>query len=235
VRAAIRRFVPAGREAYVDAAFAVGNRTGISPWLLLGTLHAEGRFGRALTEGPFIRPRNGGGFELADDRTGFRPYTGDFIPRIATAALDAFMAAHPVPGIVRRWHTRAKTGNLTAYTGDMWVPTSGMIGWGWTPWQLDWKSFARELEAGAARNPEKATAAATALIKSNIRTLKNAGFVGTDLVRAVIVAYNAGAGRVISKRRQTPPVPWDEITAKAGYVDEVLTLAQAAGVRVVVA
>jgi len=230
-RAILRQFAAGGQESYIDASFAVGAREGVSPYLLMGFLYTESRFGRALTKG-----------QMGSKTV----YTGDFIPRPATEALDAHMAKYPLPGAKRVYWERPQIGNLKAYKGTMWVPAYDLrlaqaggnmqaaytnnkgvengVGWGFTPWQLDWKSFAPQLTAGAAWDPEKATAAAVGLIKANIRTLRAGGLTGVALVQGVIAAYNAGAGRVLDAFKAGQPLT--SITADPNYLQHVSSVAQ---------
>lgn len=233
-RAILRGFAAGGQEDYIDASFAIGASEGVSPYLLMGFLAMESGFGRALTKGSAF---------------GQTVYTGDFIPRPATAARDAFMAQNPLPGAKRVYWERPQIGNLPAVKGPMWVPAHdlrvaqangnlqaayannkgvpGGVGWGFTPWQLDWGSFAAQLKAGAAWQPELATKAAVGLIKQNIATLKRNGLTGSTLVSGVIAAYNAGAGAVVNAVKAGRPLT--EITAGAGYIEKVSSVAKAVG------
>lgn len=232
-RAILKGLVGTGQDAYIDASFNIGARDGVSPYLLLGTLYIESGFGKALTKGSAF---------------GQTVYTGDFIPRPATPERDAFMAKYPLPGAVRTYWERPKIGNLPEFKGQMWVPAhdlrvaaagspqaayaknggvAGGVGWGFSAWQLDWQAFAPALLAGAAWDPEKATAEAVKLIKANIRTLKAKGFVGTSLVQGVIAAYNAGAGRVASALSSGKDL--NTITAKPDYIAKVMSVANKVG------
>lgn len=232
-RPILESIVGNGQKEYIDACFKIGERDGVSPYILMGTLYIESAFGKALTKG-----------------TGFGQtiYTGDFIPRPAAGERDKFMAANPMPGCVKTYWERPQIGNLKPFKGEMWVPAHagrialygspqaayakngsvpGGVGWGFTPWQLDWGSFASQLRAGAAWQPELATAEAVKLIKANTAVLKRAGFSGQVLTRGVIAAYNAGAGRVVSALRAGQSL--DNITAHPGYVDKVLSVAKKVG------
>lgn len=238
-RVILRGIAAGGQEAYIDASFAVGAREGVSPYILLGTLYIESAFGKALTQGSAF---------------GQTVYTGDFIPRPATPDRDAFMAKNPLPGAKRVYWERPKLGNLAEFKGNMWVPAhdlrvaaagsaqaayaknggvKGGVGWGFTPWQLDWQAFAPALTAGAAWEPEKATAEAVKLIKANIKTLKAKGLSGPMLVKGVIAAYNAGAGRVASAVAAGKDL--DTITAHPGYVAKVMSVAQKVGKNIEIA
>jgi len=239
-RAILKGVVAGGQEAYIDASFVIGTRDGVSPYLLMGTLFIESGFGRMLTKGTAF---------------GQTVYTGDFIPRPATADRDAFMAKNPLPGAKRVYWERPKLGNLAEFKGDMWVPAhdlrvaaaggdlqkaysknggvAGGVGWGFTPWQLDWQAFAPALAAGAAWEPEKATAEAVKLMKANIKTLKAKGLSGPTLVKGVIAAYNAGAGRVASAVAAGKDL--DTVTAHPGYVAKVMSVAQKVGKNIEIA
>lgn len=233
-RRILRGLVAGGQEDYIDASFAVGAAEGVSPYLLMGYLLIESGFGRALTKGSAF---------------GQTVYTGDFIPRPATAARDDFMAKNPLPGAKRVYWERPQIGNLQPFKGNMWVPAHDLrvaqaggnmaaayasnggvpngVGWGFTPWQLDWGSFAPQLAAGAAWRPELATKAAVGLIKSNIATLKRNGLTGAALVQGTIAAYNAGTGAVLEAYKAGRSL--NEITAKPTYIDRVLSVAKAVG------
>lgn len=230
-RLILKSFVKGGQESYIDASFAIGEREGISPYMLMGFLLVESGFGRALTKG---------------EAFGREVYTGDFIPRPVTAT-NAVLGT--MPGVKKAYWERPQIGNLKAYKGEMWVPAHDLriaqaggdvkkaytynggvargVGWGWTPWQLDWGSFSSQLKAGAGWEPEKATAEAVKLIKSNIAVLKKGGLTGAQLVRGVIAAYNAGAGRVLTAFKSN--VDLTTITAKSGYIDIVTSIANRVG------
>jgi hypothetical protein len=238
-RPILESIVGNGQKEYIDACFTIGERDGVSPYILMGTLYIESAFGKALTKG-----------------TGFGQtiYTGDFIPRPCTPDRDKFMTANPMPGCVKVYWERPQLGNLKAFKGEMWVPAhqervalhgspqaaylknggvAGGVGWGFTPWQLDWGSFSKGLTAGAAWQPELATAEAVKLIKSNIATLKKAGLTGETLLRGVIAAYNAGAGRVMTAVKAGQSM--DSITAHPGYVDKVLSVSKKVGKNIDIA
>lgn len=242
-KAVLSTLTPAGREGYVNAAFAVGPQYGIDPWLLVGILKIESDFGRALTTsapGAF----NGQTVE-----------TGDFIPRPAIGKDAEVMAKYPLPGCKKVYWERPQIGNLKAYKGEMFVPAhdlrvaaaggdlkkaytrnggvKGGIGWGFTPWQLDWRSFAPQLLAGAAWDQAKATEAALSLIKANIAYGKKSGFSGDNLVKGVIAAYNAGAG-VFDKIKSSGKSA-DAFTASPKYTTLVFDAAKKAGKTIQIA
>lgn len=232
-RPILESIVGNGQKQYIDACFTIGERDGVSPYLLMGTLYIESAFGKALTKG-----------------TGFGQtiYTGDFIPRPASVDRDKFMAANPMPGCVKTYWERPQIGNLKPFKGEMWVPAHaerlalhgspqvaytknggvpGGVGWGFTPWQLDWGSFAAPLRAGAAWEPEKATAEAVKLMKNNMAVLKRGGLTGETLLHGVIAAYNAGAGRVVSAVRAGQKLT--TITAHPEYIEKVLSVSKKVG------
>lgn len=241
-RAVLRKFVGKGQESYIDACFALGEKNGISPYLLMGWLYMEGRFGSALTKG---------------EAFGHTVYSGDFIPRIATADRDAHMAKNPLPDCKRVYWERPIIGNIPAYSGMMWVPAHdrrvaraggnmaaayaynggipGGVGWGFTPWALDWMSFSKQLKDGAMWDEEKATATAIKLIKSNIAQLKKAKLksgplTGSTLVEAVIASYNTGAGAVLKALSAGRDLR--TVTAHKTYIPTVLSIAEALGQRI---
>lgn len=234
-RAILKKFVGNGQESYIDACFDVGKRVGVSPYLLMGYLLVESGFGAALTKGTLM---------------GRTVYTGDFIPRMAEPQIDAFMQSHPLEGCERQyWERKSLRDPNKILKGTFWVPAyalrvakfgspqaawynnrgvPGGVGWGFTPWQLDWVWMNKPLMAGAAWEPEKATEAAALLVRDNIRILKNSGLrSGEDLLRGVVAAYNAGADGVMNAWRKNLPV--ENITTGSGYVDGVLKIAKAVG------
>lgn len=250
-RAILKGIVKDGQEAYIDAAFIIGSREGVSPYLLMGTLLIESGFGRALTKGSAF---------------GQTVFTGDFIPRPVmfkdkttgkpyNASITNVLAKYPLPGVKRTYWERPKIGNIPEYKGEMWVPAhdlrvaaaggdlqkaysknggvAGGVGWGFTPWQLDWGSFAAPLSAGAAWDPEKATFEAVKLIKGNISAMKKAGLTGTTLVRAVIAAYNAGAPRVLAAIKEGRDLT--TVTAHPEYIDIVSSVAKKVGKNIDIA
>jgi hypothetical protein len=235
--AGLRKFVPAGREEVVDAVFAEAPKHGIDPWLVAGILHVEGHFGKALTKGEY---------------KGKTVWTGDFIPRPATAGINAYMAKYPLPGCEKVPWSRPKIGNLPAVSGQMWVPAhdirvqrfgatgaraknggiEGGLGWGWTPFQLDWRWHPAAIESGAIESTEGAIGyAIKQIIAPNIASAKRRGLKGDALVRAVVGSYNAGA-KAIDAAAAGKDV--GTVTAHPGYVDHVLAVAKAAGKTVTV-
>jgi hypothetical protein len=248
-RAILKGIVKDGQEAYIDAAFNIGLREGVSPYLLMGTLLIESGFGRALTKGSAF---------------GQTVFTGDFIPRRVTSpdksgqlvntSITNVLAKYPLPGVKRVYWERPKISNIPEFKGEMWVPAhdlrvaaaggdlqkaysrnggvAGGVGWGFTPWQLDWGSFAPALTAGAAWDPEKATAEAVKLIKANIATMKKTTINGQPLspktlVEAVIASYNVGAGGVVRALKEGKPLT--SVTAHSNYIDIVSSVANKVG------
>lgn len=239
-RALLKTFVGKGQEAYIDACFEAGKREGVSPYLLMGFLLVESGFGAALTKGTL------------DGRT---VYTGDFIPRMAGPRIDAFMQAHPLPGCERQyWERRSIKDPTKVFKGTFWVPAyalrvakfgspqaawyknnavAGGLGWGFTPWQLDWQWMNKELMAGAAFDAQTATDVAAKFVRANIDRLKATNLrSGPDLVRGIVAAYNAGADGVIGAWNANQPV--ESITSRPTYVDGVLKIANAVGKPVTV-
>jgi len=246
-RAIIKGFVPDDREAYIDGAFDTGAKYGIDPYLLLGILYTESGFGRGLTAGQAF---------------GRTVYTGDFIPRIATPERDAFMAKYPLPGAKKVYWERPAIGNLPAHKGLMWVPAhdlrvskfgvpgaysknggiAGGVGWGFTPWQLDWQAYAADLIAGAAWDETKATQVAlTKQIMPAIAAFKKLGLTNRfDLINGVIASYNVGIGgatgivkRAIAEGRSVAEA-LKSATAGKDYVESVSKIARAAGREILV-
>lgn len=228
---------PAGREGYVNGAFEVGKELGVDPWLLVGILKVEGDFGDALTEsipGAFF---------------GRTVDTGDFIPRPATPALDAWMAKYPLPGAKRVYWENKLRGK-----GTMWVPAHdervaaaggvrqayaknplkvpGGIGWGFTPWQLDWGTWAEQLKAGAAWDERAATRAAITYIKSLINTGKKQGYSGDNLIKGVIAGYNAGPS--VFERARREGKGFESYTVLPKYVPMIFEAATKTGHKIVV-
>lgn len=247
-RSALLALVPPRGVGLVNAAFAVAPKYGVNPWLLVGILRVESNFGEALTTSA------PGAFNGQTVRTGdFIPRPAEAqSPKFEkkVALFNAFMEQYPLPGCRKAYWERKKVGNLPAFKGLMWVPAydlkvaafgpqaykessvrsiAGGIGWGFTPWQLDWGRFGPKLLAGAAWNPRLATEAALELIKYNIDYGRSRGFTGAALLAGSIAAYNAGE-KVFDKMKQGTPV--SKLTAHKEYttlVAKVASVAQQAG------
>lgn len=174
----IKTIFPADADpAIVDAAFGVGAAVGLSPYLLLGITGAESNFGRAL------KPKGPGG-------------TGDFIPRKATAKLDAHMAKYPLPGAARIMAVdpRKKDEGLVM----AWVPS--VEGWGHGLYQLDYVYHIDFIKTGKWRDPHEAMKymAEKILLYGQNQILKAfPNLNGMTLLRATIASYNAGPVNVI--------------------------------------
>lgn len=261
-RAIIKKFVPDGREGYIDAAFEIGAQYNLDPYLILGILLQESNFGSALSKGEY---------------NGRTVYTGDFIPRPATyidkktgqvknTTITNRLEKYPLPGVKRvYWERPYLSENLPAYKGEMWVPAHdirvakyglpgaygkdvvngpfrGGVGFGFTPWQLDWGSYAPELAAGAAFDPDLATKVAIEQqILPAIVGLKKAGLTNpADLIAVVVASYNIGVNGAITRTKAALKEGRDPVKASAGatagpgYVKKVLSIAKAAGHEIIV-
>lgn len=228
----LRKHVPVGRESVVDAVFTEAPKHGIDPWLLVGILQIEGNFGKALVSGEY---------------KGKTVWTGDFIPRPATAGINAYLAKYPLPGAKKVPWNRPKIGNLPPVSGLMWVPAHdlriakfgkigaqarngslpGGLGWGWTPFQLDWRWHPEAIETGAMESSEAAVQyAIKSILRPNIDAAKRRGLKGEALVKAVIGSYNAGAKAIdaVAEGRDV-----GSVTAHRHYVSTVLSVAKASG------
>lgn len=270
-RAIIKKFVPKGREGYIDSTFELGAKYGIDPYLLLGILKAEGDFGAAASRGEF---------------NGHAVLSGDFIPRGADpngqwqdkkgvwrkptkemlekyARYETLLRKYPLPGLVKTYWERPRIGNLTPYKGLMWVPAyearnakfgkdnfaksaiiplHGGIGWGFTPWALDWGAYADDLTKGAAWDPDYATR--VAIEKQIIPAIKAFKALGLsskeEMIQAIVASYNLGVpgavDAIVAGRKAGLSVKkaLDNRTATSGYVDTVTSIARAANHEIMV-
>jgi len=197
---ALKAIMPAGTDYLVDLAFKIGPEVDVSPLILLGITGAESNFGRALT------PKGPGG-------------TGDFIPRKATADLDAYMAKHPLPGAQRKMAVDPR--DKAAGSVMAWVPTTR--GWGHGLYQLDWKYHQDFIKTGKWSDPEEAMRYMATKIYGAYRKQISKAFPSLStaaLTRASIAAYNAGPKRVIAAL-QSGKDP-STTTFTPGYIDHVL-------------
>jgi hypothetical protein len=177
----------------------------VSPYLLLGILHAESNYGLAL------KPKNPKG-------------SGDFIAREATPERNARMAKQPLPGVVRKVlpdgiKARGKVGPT-----DAWVPTTN--GWGCGLFQLDYESHFDFCASGAWEDPDKAGEYAVAKILLPNRALiakKHPELNAVALTRAMVASYNAGAGRVLKFMEQKKDI--DGCTFHPEYIDKIVNAA----------
>lgn len=192
--------LPKGAEYLADVAAKAGADNGISPYLLLGICYAESNFGAALKPpGP----------------TG----SGDFIARPATPDRNAKMASNPLPGVTRKvLPDGIKSRKLVGPT-DAWVPTT--TGWGCGLLQFDYEAHFEFCKSGAWKEPAKIFDAACKLLLQGRKFLagKHPELKGVMLDRAMIAAYNAGAGRV--HKFLTDKKSLDECTFHPGYVDKI--------------
>lgn len=270
-RAIIKKFVPKGREGFIDATFELGAKYNLDPYLLLGILLVEGNFGAALSKGEMLGhtvysgdfiPRGSSG-EVKDRETGqWRPMSKGEKER--AAAFDAHMARHPLPGVVKTYWERPESGNISGFRGQMWVPAhairvselgipkaytnkvngpfKGGIGWGFTPWALDWGSYAAKLKDGALWDADYATKVAIEdQILPVITGLKDRGVTDPfELLSLVIASYNIGHGGVYTvvanakKKGVKPSSLVDKRTAGPEYVKRVMSIAKAAGREIIV-
>lgn len=258
-RTIIKKFVPKGREGYIDATFELGAKYNLDPYLILGILLQESRFGAGLSKGEY---------------KGRPVYTGDFIPRAATyidengktknTSITNRLEKYPLPGVKRVYWERPQVGQLDPYKGEMWVPAhdirvakfgipgaytksvngpfDGGVGFGFTPWQLDWGSYAPKLDAGAAFDPDLATKVAIEdQILPAIVGLKKVGVKDQfDLIALVVASYNIGVNGTIKLTAKALREGKDPVkiatgrTAASSYVDTVLSIAKAAGHEIIV-
>lgn len=198
--------LPKGAEYLADVATVAAAASRVSPYLLLGLCYAESNFGLAL------RPPGPAG-------------SGDYIPRPCTPERDARMKSRPLPGVERRRLVDGIRARKLAGPVDAWVPTS--TGWGCGLLQFDYEAHFEFCSSGAWKEPARIFAQACKLLLSGRATLaqKCPGLAGADLDRAMVAAYNAGAGRVA--KALTAGKSLDGVTFHAGYVQKICTKADA--------
>lgn len=209
---AIKALIPDRSDELVDAAFAVGARYGISPFLILGFIYVEGSFRVAPSA------------------------TGDRIPRLAgrcvlgskgncQKTLDDFMYEHPLPGAVREERTWTD-GRGRTISGMAWVPTTR--GWGHGFMQIDWVSHYKFLENEDWQNPfVQLDYAIKKIIKPALdwykRNLPNAS--ALEVFKWASAEYNAGPRiRANAKAGDQP----EDMTYSPNYVSKVESFAQKA-------
>lgn len=196
--------LPKGCEYLADVVEEIAAKNGISPYLLLGILYAESNYGLALKPvGP------GGG--------------GDFIARPSNADRDKHMAEAPLPGVVKKEVDGIKARGITGKV-MAWVPTTH--GWGCGLFQIDYEAHFPFCKSGDWADPKKACQYACGILTSARKFLKgkHANMNAADLDRAMIAAYNAGAGRVnkfITEKKNI-----DGATFHTGYIDKICKRAE---------
>lgn len=201
-KAALRQVMPKGTEYLVDLAFEIGAETDVSPLIILGITGTESAFG--LTKS--LKPQGPTG-------------TGDFIPRKATADLDAFMAKNPLPGAVRKMAVDPR--DKAAGEVMAWVPTTE--GWGHGLYQLDWRYHSDFIKTGKWKDPREAMRYMAKNIYAKYRNeIRSAvpGLSTADLTRATIASYNAGSKRVIRALKSGTDL--NTTTFVPNYVQHVL-------------
>lgn len=198
--------LPKGAEYLADIAERVAPAGGISPYTLLGILHAESAYGTAL------KPKGPTG-------------SGDFIARVSNPDRDKRMKAAPLPGVVRKTLAEGIKERKVAGPCEAWVPTTN--GWGCGLFQIDYEAHYEFCKSGQWTDPEKACAYAVGILKGAREQLKKAmpGLKGPDLDRAMIAAYNAGAGRVAKMLASGKTL--DDATFHPGYVKKICDKAEA--------
>lgn len=192
--------LPKGSEYLADVVEKVCAGTDVSPYLMLGFLYAESNFGQAL------KPKTPEG-------------SGDFIARASTPERDARMKQFPLPGAVRKELPDGIPQRKLAGPIMAWVPTTN--GWGCGLFQIDYEAHFEFCKGGNWKDPAKCCAYAIGILKSARTSLKKLSptVTGVDLDRAVIAAYNAGAGRVSKFLKEGKGL--DAATFHPGYVDKI--------------
>jgi hypothetical protein len=192
--------LPKGTEYLVDALAPVAQKTGFSPYLLLGFTYAESNFGLAL------KPPGPSG-------------SGDFIARPCSSDRDARMAKSPLPGVVRKTLPDGIKARKIVGPVEAWVPTH--TGWGCGVLQIDYEAHFEFCKSGAWRDPAKSCEYACGILKSARSSLQKnmPELTGIELDRAMIAAYNAGAGRVVKMLKAGKTL--DDATFHPGYVDKI--------------
>lgn len=198
--------LPKGSEYLSDICEKVAPQGGVSPYLLLGILYAESNFGQAL------KPVGPAG-------------SGDFIARPTSPDRDKRMASNPLPGVVKKTLAEGIKARKIAGPCEAWVPTTN--GWGCGLFQIDYEAHYEFCKSGQWTDPEKACAYAVGILKSARASLMKSlpNLKGTDLDRAMIAAYNAGAGRVSKFLKEGKSL--DDCTFHPGYVDKICNKADA--------
>ena len=192
--------LPKGSEYLADVVEKTCAGTGVSPYLLLGFLHAESAFGTAL------KPKGPEG-------------SGDFIPRACTPDRDKRMKEFPLPGVTRKNLPEGIPARKLTGPIDAWVPTTN--GWGCGLFQIDYEAHYEFCKSGAWKDPTKCCAYAIGILKGARQSMHKLmpSLTGADLDRAVIAAYNAGAGRVAKFLKEGKAL--DAATFHPGYVDKI--------------
>lgn len=193
--------LPKGAEYLADVVEQVAATGGISPYLLLGILHAESAFGTAL------KPKGPTG-------------SGDFFPRPCNPDRDKRMKAAPLPGVQRQTLKDGIPARKIAGPCDAWVPTT--TGWGCGLFQIDYEAHYEFTKSGKWTDPTAACAYAVGILKSARASLKKLAptLAGADLDRAMIAAYNAGAGRVAKMLASGKTL--DDATFHPGYHTKIM-------------
>jgi hypothetical protein len=193
--------LPTGAEYLAPVVERVGEASNVSPYVLLGIVYAESNFGFAL------KPQGPKG-------------SGDYIARLCTPDRDAKMAKFPLPGVVRKNLPDGIKARAIAGPCDAWVPTT--TGWGCGLFQIDYEAHYEFAKSGAWADPEKACGYAAGILKGaraslakNVPSLK-----GEALDRAMIAAYNAGAGRIGKFLKEGKDI--DKATFHPGYIDKII-------------
>jgi hypothetical protein len=202
---ALKKPLPKGTEYLIPVIEALAEKHKVSPYLLLGILNAESRYGLAL------KPALPSG-------------SGDYIPRQATAERDAKMARSPLPGVEKKQVPGIKARGID-HPVMAWVPTT--TGWGCGLFQLDYESHFDFCKSGDWADAQKAGEYAIAkILKPNrIFLAKKHGLTGHKLDHAMIASYNAGAGRV--SKFITDGKDIDGCTFHPGYIAKICNEADA--------
>lgn len=177
---------------------------GLAPALVLGVAFAESDFGRAL------KPATSSG-------------TGDFIPRPANPSRDLLMKRAALPGVVKRTLANGIPARKLKGPVAAWCPTTN--GWGVGVFQIDWEAHHHWISRGLWKDPRECMAYACQVLRDARGHLRTAcGLRGDELDRAMVAAYNAGAGRVAKFIREDRDL--DGATFRPGYVAKILAMAE---------
>jgi hypothetical protein len=137
------------------------------------------------------------------------------------------MKTSTLPGDERRKLSDGIPARKIAGPVEAWVPTTN--GWGCGLFQIDYEAHFPFAKSGDWADPVKAGLCAAGLLTSARTTLAKAhpALSPDQLVRAMIAAYNAGAGRVSKAIAQGRLL--ESVTFHSNYVEKILSKASELG------
>lgn len=196
--------LPKGAEYLKELAEKIAPKYGLSPYLLLALCYAESNYGQAL------KPPGPAG-------------TGDFIPRPSTPARDKRMAEAPLPGVIKKKLIEGIPARKIVGPCEAWVPTT--TGWGCGLVQFDYEAHFDFCRSGQWKDPAIILEqACELLIQCRKQIIAKVVVSSEDLDKAMLAAYNAGAGAVIKALQNDVPV--EGVTFHRNYVQKILAKAR---------